>query len=50
MGVYVVLVEYKGNEDEFVCFVIEEMILIVVKEELVEFCDVFCEEGVFIVE
>lgn len=50
MGVYVVLVEYKENSDEFVCLVIEEMILRVVEENLVEFCDVFCEEGVFIVE
>jgi imidazolonepropionase len=50
MGAHAVPVEYKGNEDEFVRFVIEEMIPIVAKEELAEFCDVFCEEGVFTVE
>lgn len=50
MGAHAMPVEYKGNEDEFVRFVIEEMIPIVAKEELAEFCDVFCEEGVFTVE
>ncbi|MGE7716814.1 imidazolonepropionase [Priestia megaterium] len=50
MGAHAVPVEYKGNEDEFVRYVIEEMIPIVAKEELAEFCDVFCEEGVFTVE
>lgn len=50
MGAHAVPVEYKGNEDEFVQLVIEEMIPVVAKKELAEFCDVFCEEGVFTVE
>ncbi|MEI2330019.1 imidazolonepropionase [Priestia megaterium] len=50
MGAHAVPVEYKGNEGEFVRFVIEEMIPIVAKEELAEFCDVFCEDDVFTVE
>lgn len=50
MGAHAVPAEYKGNEDEFVQHVIEEMIPIVAKEELAEFCDVFCEDGVFTVE
>src|SRR6478735_8622768 len=42
MGAHAVPVEYKGNEDEFVRFVIEEMIPIVAKEELAELYYEFC--------
>ena len=47
---HAVPVEYKENPDEFVRLVIEEMIPRVAEENLAEFCDVFCEEGVFTVE
>lgn len=50
MGAHAVPVEYKGNADAFVRKVIEEMIPAVAREGLAEFCDVFCEEGVFTVE
>ena len=50
MGAHAVPVEYKENPDEFVRLVIEEMIPRVAEENLAEFCDVFCEEGVFTVE
>ncbi|MNO19743.1 Imidazolonepropionase [compost metagenome] len=50
MGAHAVPVEYKGNADAFVRIVIEEMIPAVAREELAEFCDVFCEEGAFTVE
>ncbi|MBQ4869525.1 imidazolonepropionase [Priestia megaterium] len=50
MGAHAVPVEYKENPDEFVRLVIEEMIPRVAKENLADFCDVFCEEGVFTIE
>ena len=50
MGAHAVPVEYKENPDEFVRLVIEEMIPRVVEENLAEFCDVFCEEGVFTIQ
>ncbi|PEW08612.1 imidazolonepropionase [Priestia megaterium] len=50
MGAHAVPVEYKENPDEFVRLVIEEMIPRVAEENLAEFCDVFCEEGVFTIE
>jgi imidazolonepropionase len=50
MGAHAVLSEYKGKEDEFIDFMIKEVLPEVKKENLAEFCDIFCEEGVFSVE
>ncbi|KON66638.1 imidazolonepropionase [Peribacillus butanolivorans] len=50
MGAHAIPVDYKENPDEFVRLVIEEMIPKVAEENLAEFCDVFCEEGVFTIE
>lgn len=50
MGAHAVPNEYKENPDDFVQLIINEMLPLVAKEKLAEFCDVFCEEGVFTVE
>ncbi|MCF6093777.1 imidazolonepropionase [Microaerobacter geothermalis] len=50
MGAHAVPVEFKENPDDYVHIVIEEMIPQVAEEGLAQFCDVFCEEGVFTVE
>ncbi|MFE4430219.1 imidazolonepropionase [Peribacillus butanolivorans] len=50
MGAHAIPVDYKENPDGFVRLVIEEMIPKVAEENLAEFCDVFCEEGVFTIE
>ncbi|MCE5169996.1 imidazolonepropionase [Paenibacillus profundus] len=50
MGAHAVPEEYKGRADEFVDLVIRDMLPVVAAEGLAEFCDVFCEEGVFNVE
>ncbi|MED3963120.1 imidazolonepropionase (plasmid) [Niallia taxi] len=50
MGAHAVPHEYKENPDDFVQLIIKEMLPLVAKEKLAEFCDVFCEEGVFTVE
>ena len=47
MGAHAVPKEFKGNEDEFVKIIIEQMIPKVTELGLAEFNDVFCEKGVF---
>ncbi len=47
MGAHAVPPEYKGREEEFVDYVINEMLPIVAEEQLAEFNDVFCEKDVF---
>jgi len=50
MGAHAVPPEYKDAPDEYVKLVTAEMIPQVAKNELAQFCDVFCDEGVFSVE
>jgi imidazolonepropionase len=47
MGAHEVPVEYRGRRAEYVRRVIDEMIPAVVADGLAEWCDVFCEQGVF---
>lgn len=47
MGAHEVPLEYRQRRDEYVRLVIEEMIPAVAAERLAEWCDVFCENGVF---
>lgn len=47
MGAHAVPTEYKGREEQFVDFVIEELLPVVAEERLAEFNDVFCEKDVF---
>ena len=50
MGAHAILGEFKGNADGFIDYIIAHILPDVVKSGLAEFCDVFCEEGVFTVE
>ncbi len=50
MGAHAVPEEYKGRSGDYVRLVIEEMLPEVKRQGLAEFCDVFCEHGVFTVE
>ena len=50
MGAHAVPTEYKDKQSEYVKLVCEQMIPCIAKEKLAEFCDVFCETGVFSVE
>ncbi len=51
MGAHAVPGEYKGRADEFVDDVLIRQMLPKVKEQgIAEFCDVFCEEGVFSID
>ncbi|CDZ74312.1 Imidazolonepropionase [Peptoniphilus sp. ING2-D1G] len=50
LGAHAVPPEYKDRSDEYTDYVINEMLPAVAEENLAEFCDVFCDEGVFSVE
>ncbi len=47
MGAHDVPVEYRARRGAYVSLVIDDMIPRVQREGLAEWCDVFCEEGVF---
>ena len=47
MGAHEIPVEYRGRRQQYVECVIRDMIPAVAREGLAEWCDVFCEEGVF---
>ncbi|NLC49251.1 MAG: imidazolonepropionase, partial [Bacteroidales bacterium] len=50
MGTHATPAEWKGREDEFIDFNINEMLPLVAKEKLAECADIFCEENVFTIE
>jgi imidazolonepropionase len=47
MGAHEVPLDYRDRRDEYVRLIIEDMIPAVAREQLAEWCDVFCETGVF---
>lgn len=50
LGAHAMPPEYKGRTDDYVNLIISEMIPKIASEGLAEFCDVFCEEGIFSTE
>jgi imidazolonepropionase len=50
MGAHAVPPEFKNDANGYVVLVVEEMIPKVADKALAEFCDVFCEKGVFSLE
>ena len=50
LGAHALPERYKENREEFVREVAEEMIPYIAENKLAEFCDVFCEKGVFTAE
>ena len=50
MGAHEMPPEYRGRRSDYVRLIVEEMIPGVVAEGLAEWCDVFCEDGVFTVD
>ena len=50
MGAHALPVEYKENRGEYLDFLCNDMIPHIASKGLAEFCDVFCEEGVFTAE
>ena len=47
MGAHEIPVDYRSRREDYVRLVIDEMIPAVADEGLAEWCDVFCEQGVF---
>ncbi|GKV56047.1 imidazolonepropionase [Sporosarcina sp. NCCP-2222] len=47
MAAHAVPQEYKGNEEEYITSIINDMLPVVAEEKLAVFNDVFCEVGVF---
>ncbi|MFX0140700.1 MAG: imidazolonepropionase [Candidatus Hodarchaeota archaeon] len=50
LGAHAIPPEYKNKKEEYIDLIISEMIPKIASEELGEFCDVFCEEGIFSIE
>jgi imidazolonepropionase len=50
MGAHAVMSEYKGREDDYIDFLLKEVVPEVASRRLAEFCDIFCEKNVFSVE
>lgn len=50
LGPHAVEKQYKGREDDFIDFLIEEVLPIVSQKKLAEFADIFCEKNVFSVD
>ena len=50
LGAHAIPMEYKSNSQEYIKLLVEEIMPKVKELGLAEFCDVFCEEGVFSVE
>ena len=50
LGAHAVPVEYKEDSKAYIKLLVEEIMPKVKEQGLAEFCDVFCEEGVFSVE
>jgi len=50
MGAHAIPEEWKGREDAFIDFQIEEMLPLVAGEGLAEAADIFCEKGVFTID
>jgi imidazolonepropionase len=47
LGAHAIPPEYAGRADDFVDTVVNEMIPLVAEHKLAQYCDVFCERGVF---
>lgn len=50
LGAHAVAPEYEGRPDQYIDFMIDEVMPEVSKRKLAQFCDVFCEKGVFNVD
>ena len=50
LGAHAVPPEFKGRGDDFIEFLLKDVMPEVAEKHLAEFCDVFCEKGVFSIE
>jgi len=50
LGAHAIPAQYAGRADEYITYVIEDMLPAVKKQGVAKYCDVFCETGVFSIE
>jgi imidazolonepropionase len=50
LGAHAIPPEFKDNPDGYVSLIVKEMLPRITEENLAEFCDVFCEQGIFTVD
>jgi imidazolonepropionase len=50
LGAHAVTKDYKGREEAYIDYIIENVMPEISKRNLAEFCDIFCEKNVFSVE
>lgn len=50
MGAHSIPPEYKGRNEEFLKFLVKEVMPDIKKADLAQFCDIFCEKGVLSIE
>ena len=50
LGAHAVPAEYREREDDFIDFLVGDVLPVVAERKLAEFCDIFCEKNVFTVE
>jgi len=50
LGAHATPNEFKGREEEYLEYLMDTVIPVVIENDLAEFCDVFCEKNVFSVE
>jgi imidazolonepropionase len=50
LGAHAIPPEYKGKTDAYVDLVINEMLPKIAEKGLAEYCDVFCEKGIFTID
>ena len=50
LGAHALPQEYKGREDDFIDYLIENVLPVVAERKLADFCDIFCEKKVFSIE
>ncbi len=50
MGAHALSPDFKDKEEAYIKYLAEEVLPVVTQEALAEYCDIFCEEGVFSLE
>jgi len=50
LGAHAMPTKYKQNRQEYIDLIINEMLPVIAKEKLADYCDVFCDRGFYTVE
>jgi imidazolonepropionase len=50
LGAHAMPVKYKQNRQEYIDLIINEMLPVIGKEKLADYCDVFCDRGFYTIE